>query len=96
MDVASAIHNLSESFISDSSKISEAAQLLPPSTPVRLAKAVRLAASDESFTKEQRALLIKLFSENISIADTYSACPDEEIRSFLVRQALNISSEDTV
>lgn len=91
-EVAGAIRHLTDAFANESSFSARASQTLPPSTPVRLSTAVRKAAADERFTKAQRAQLIKLFSENISIADTYTACPDEEICTYLVMQALGLSS----
>lgn len=85
LDVAGAIRGLTETLSTDS---------LLPSTPMRLSAAVKKAAGDDSLTKGQRARLLMLFSENISFADTYSACPDDEIRTLLVRQALGLPISD--
>lgn len=85
-EVAGAIRGLTDTLMSDNLST----QPPPPNTPMRRTSAVKMAVADDSLTNEEKACLLKLFSDNISMADTYVACSDKEVRTLLVHQALGL------
>lgn len=59
-----------------------------PTSPQRLAKAVKLAEEDEDISDNEKAAMIKLFVQKQGIADSYLAIQGENLRRIYIRSEM--------
>lgn len=83
MDVADALRTVASSMLSSDSTATDAL-----ATPRRRTAAIRAVTKDKALTPEEQVRVMRLFREDIAIADSYLAIDDVNTRTAYIRSEL--------